>query len=417
MSTTSMDVLISDLHSLNAEEKSRLTRSGFKFVTDVLQQTTDEVARKLRLGKNDVEKIFDSISAEILPPVQTVLETRPLGSESFTTGDEGLDDLLGSGIKTGAVWEITGERVRNSASGKTQLALQLCLTVQLSPNLGGTGGSSCYIASGSAIATQRLEELMRKNPRVSSNSCSLDDIHACLVDNTKALAYYLRQEVPSLAERCAASGKPLKLLIIDSLGSLFQWAGKADTRQLVERAKALGEVASLLHHLVSSLHLAAVVINDVTAVFDGEGSVPGGNPAFDRQAAELIYKEQARWFNRPDDTFLDEKKDASLGLVWANQINVRIFLTRTGRMKEWADAVAGDEPPGGEEEQRSSKRRRVDEVHLDLSNPVSVPKSPTRTSILLRRIDVVFSGFSPAQSMDFVITRAGVQTLRPNGRR
>lgn len=71
---------------------------------------TDEVARKLRLGKIEVEKIFDSISAEILSPPETVAAMRSLGSESFTAGDEGLDDLLGSGIKTGAVWEITGER-------------------------------------------------------------------------------------------------------------------------------------------------------------------------------------------------------------------------------------------------------------------------------------------------------------------
>ncbi|KAG8928314.1 hypothetical protein FRC01_006129 [Tulasnella sp. 417] len=409
-STVLMDVPISDLHSLNAEEKSRLAMSGYKSVTDVLLQAADEVARKLRLGKNDVEKIFDSISAEILSPPQTVLETCSLGSESFTTGDKGLDDLLGSGIKTGAVWEISGE----GASGKTQLALQLCLTVQLSPQLGGIEGSSCYIASGSTIATQRLEELMREHPCSSSGSCSLDNIHACLVDTTKALTYYLREEVPSLAERCAVTGKPLKLLVIDSLGSLFQWAGKADTRQLVERAKALGEVASLLHHLVSRLHIAAVVINDVTAVFDGEGGGLVGNTGFDRH--ELIYKEQARWFNRPDDTFLDEKKDASLGLVWANQINVRIFLTRTGRMKEWVEAVAGSEPVGGEEEERSSKRRRVDEVQLDLSGQGSVLVSPARTSILVRRIDVVFSGFSPAQSMDFVITRAGVQTIRSNSR-
>ncbi|KAG8914749.1 hypothetical protein FRC00_011120 [Tulasnella sp. 408] len=406
-----LDFIISDLHSLTPEEKSKLAGSGFKFVADVLLQSTDEVARKLRLGKNEVEKMFDSISAEILSPPETVAAMRSLGSESFTAGDEGLDDLLGSGIKTGVVWEITGE----SASGKTQLALQLCLTVQLSPDLGGLGGSSCYIASGSAIATQRLEELMREHPRVSSDSCSLDNVHACLVDNTKALAYYLREEVPSLAEQCAASEKPLKLLVIDSLGSLFQWAGRADTRQLVDRAKALGEVASLLHHLVLSLHLAAVVINDVTAVFDGEGGVSGSNPAFDHH--ELIYKEQARWFNRPDDTFLDEKKDASLGLVWANQINARIFLTRTGRMKEWVEAVAEGEPVGGEEEERSSKRRRVDEVHPDLSGHGSALKSSPRTSILLRRIDVVFSGFSPAQSMDFVITRAGLQTIRSNNRR
>ncbi|KAG8953678.1 hypothetical protein FRC04_001882 [Tulasnella sp. 424] len=401
-----MDISISELRSLSPVEKNRLYGSNIKFVADVLLQTPEEISRKTRLSKEEVERIFDLISTEILSPPETVFETQSLGSESFTTGDDGLDNMLGGGIRTGSVWEISGE----GAAGKTQLALQLCLTVQLPVGKGGQEGSSCYIASGSAIATQRLEELLQEHPQLSADSCSFDHIHACLIDNTKALTYYLREEVPSLAERCAADGKPLKLLVIDSLGSLFQWAGKADTRQLVERAKVLGEVASLLHHLVSSLCLAAVVVNDVTAVFDGEGSVPNGSSSSDRH--ELIYKEQSRWFNRPDDTFLDEKKDASMGLVWANQINSRIFLTRTGRMKEWVDEpVTAAEPTGGEGEERSSKRRRVDEAHHNIDGNGSVSRPSTRASILLRRIDVVFSAFGPPRSMDFVITRAGIRTV------
>ncbi|KAF9653174.1 hypothetical protein BDM02DRAFT_3070359, partial [Thelephora ganbajun] len=54
----------------------------------------------------------------------------------LTTGDATLDHALGGGILTGMVWEFVGE----SASGKTQLAMQLSLLVQLPPELGGLSG-------------------------------------------------------------------------------------------------------------------------------------------------------------------------------------------------------------------------------------------------------------------------------------
>jgi RecA/RadA recombinase len=47
-----------------------------------------------------------------------------------------LDDALGGGILSGTVTEIYGE----AGAGKTHLALQLCLTVQLPLYLGGLDG-------------------------------------------------------------------------------------------------------------------------------------------------------------------------------------------------------------------------------------------------------------------------------------
>lgn len=50
-----------------------------------------------------------------------------------------LDRVIG-GIIPGAITEIVGE----SASGKTNLALQLCCAVQLPKHLGGLGGGKNY---------------------------------------------------------------------------------------------------------------------------------------------------------------------------------------------------------------------------------------------------------------------------------
>lgn len=184
--------------------------------------------------------------------------------------------------------------------------------------------------------------------------------------------------------------RPIKLIIIDSIASLFR-GGKTMTVNLVERSKYLSEISALLHGLAIKHGLAAVVVNEVSSVFETEGTNTVVDPS------ELIYKDQSRWFNRPDDTFWDDKQDAALGLVWANQVNVRLFLSRTGRKTFIpVDEVSGS----GEGEGRAAKRQRLDGS-----------KSLSTQEVLLRRIDVVFSSFGPAQSIDFALCSKGFQTI------
>lgn len=54
----------------------------------------------------------------------------------LTTGCKFLDEALKGGILSHGITEISGE----SASGKTQLCLQLCLNVQLPLSHGGLNG-------------------------------------------------------------------------------------------------------------------------------------------------------------------------------------------------------------------------------------------------------------------------------------
>jgi len=55
--------------------------------------------------------------------------------EMLTLGDEALDDATEGGIPLYGITEIVGE----AGVGKTQLGMQLALTVQLPVNMGGRG--------------------------------------------------------------------------------------------------------------------------------------------------------------------------------------------------------------------------------------------------------------------------------------
>ncbi len=75
----------------------------------MLIPSTEDIAKRTRLGVSEVERITQLISQEILEPPRSVFEERSLGSQKFTTGDADLDHLLGGGIRTGVIWEVAGE--------------------------------------------------------------------------------------------------------------------------------------------------------------------------------------------------------------------------------------------------------------------------------------------------------------------
>ncbi|KAG0229521.1 DNA repair protein xrcc3 [Actinomortierella wolfii] len=77
--------------------------------------------------------------------------------KSSNRRDPLLDETLGGGgIMTRSITEIVGE----SSAGKTQLCLQLCLTVQLPRHLGGLDGSVVWLSTEGKFAYTRLEAMI-----------------------------------------------------------------------------------------------------------------------------------------------------------------------------------------------------------------------------------------------------------------
>jgi len=82
----------------------------------------------------------------------------PRHARRLSTGCPRLDACLGGGIDTHGMTEIAGA----AGSGKTQLALQCMLQVQLPPSRGGLGGGAVFLHADSPsymAPMKRLEEL------------------------------------------------------------------------------------------------------------------------------------------------------------------------------------------------------------------------------------------------------------------
>ncbi|KAG6334936.1 hypothetical protein ID866_4153 [Astraeus odoratus] len=198
------------------------------------------------------------------------------------------------------------------------------------------------------------------------STCSLSDIQTVQTPTVEKLVYVLSTVLPRHIATPPAnpSSKPLKLVIIDALAELFHTSVKTTTQTLVERSRRIFHISMLLHWLASRHRIAILVLNEVTDVFACD------EPP---DCSAISYRDQARWFNRAGNIPEEGKKEAALGLAWANQVNARIFLTRTGR------------------------RRYLDNEHDE----------PT----VIRRLSVVFSSVSPPASCDYIVTSKGISVI------
>ncbi|GAI89456.1 unnamed protein product, partial [marine sediment metagenome] len=73
----------------------------------------------------------------------------------ITTSSQELDDLFGGGIETGCVVEFFGE----FRTGKTQIAHQLCVNVQLPEEDGGLNGNALYIDTEGTFRPERIIQM------------------------------------------------------------------------------------------------------------------------------------------------------------------------------------------------------------------------------------------------------------------
>jgi DNA repair protein RAD57 len=276
-----------------------------------------------------------------------------------------------------------------SASGKTQFALQVSLLAQLSRSNGGVLGSTCYITTNGNLPTTRLFGINQNHNLMRSQASVISHVHTRSVSSVPELQHVLKYGVPIMAENLSksASGLPLRLLVLDSLGALFRPDVKTTSKTLFERSQELGEMASVIHSLASTYHMAILVINEVNPVF--ERLIPSRQ--YDNgDAHRVLYAEQARWFSRADSLPNEDSIEAGLGLVWANQIGLRVLLTRTGRRRYLSEL--SDERNG---QVKHGKGNRLSSLEGD-------------EATLVRRFSVIFSNVTVPSFIDFIVSSSGI---------
>jgi DNA repair protein RAD57 len=310
----------------------------------------------------------------------------------------------------------------------------LALSAQMA-SLATRPGAVMILTSEREIATDRMIELaghmlMAHDPdrRVRSRQL-LDNILSNIVSDIMALDHTLSYKIPLIlrdrlgqgpspllgqtGEYEGGKGLPIRLLIVDSITALIRGADSnynSTSMGLTERSRHLCAVSDKLKAIALEFGLAVVVINQVSDVFtrapvvSSTPTAPGSSPSpmlsqFYTEGPEppTLYATQARWFSGQTDTL---QKEASLGIVWANAVNTRIMLSRTGRRRMIDPKDLS---------RRRRRRKEVDEVEGrgTVVEPIVDETQPT----LIRRAHVVFSPFAAPATIDYIISPTGIHSL------
>lgn len=239
----------------------------------------------------------------------------------------------------------------------------------------------------------------------------MDNVHNCSTTSVPALLSALKMALAQLFKQVESSKgrlKPIRVIVIDSLGSLFHSLDRTTTTTLVERSKILSEISYLIHGVASSKQAAVIVINQVSDVFHGDSYSSPAPPSDPDQAPELNYKDQSIWFSRaPPLAGVYPPREATMGLAWANQVNTRIMVSRTRRRLRPSEGVSIN---------TSNKRRKGPGDSSTDNGPIPQESryeaegdEEAVTGTLIRNLSIVFSTVCSPSTMDFVILKEGIR--------
>ncbi|XP_033351668.1 DNA repair protein XRCC3-like isoform X2 [Bombus vosnesenskii] len=175
----------------------------------------------------------------------------------LTTGCPKFDTLLQGGITTRGITQIYGA----ASTGKTQLALQLCLTVQLPTTEGGFAAGAVYICTECTFPSRRLQELIQKLEITKKYGINGDSVFVEHISTIEELEICLLHRIPILM-----SVQKIGLIIIDSIAAPYRVEDWKDESN--KRGKSLRTIGQQLHKLCKN-DICVVCINQVTAIMRG----------------------------------------------------------------------------------------------------------------------------------------------------
>lgn len=244
---------IYDLPGVGAATAEKLTDAGFKDLMSIAVSSPGELnevagmgeaaSRKIiNFARNHLDMGFES-GDQLLKKRERVVKIK--------TGSSALDALLGGGVEAGAITEFYGAY----GTGKTTLAHQLSVTVQLPKSDGGAEGIAVWIDSEGTIRPEFIKQIaeargMNSNKVLKNFKC----VRAFNSDHQMLLA----EKIEDLIKE----GLPVKLLIVDSLMAHFrsEFAGRG---MLADRQQKLNKHLHKLLKLAHTYGIAVYVTNQV----------------------------------------------------------------------------------------------------------------------------------------------------------
>lgn len=266
------EITIMDLPGVGAATAEKLKEGGYDTLLALAVASPGELVELAGFTEATARKVINASRNELKMGFESgedLLIKRGLITK-IQTGSNNLNTLLGGGVESGAITEFFGE----FGSGKSSLAHQIAVMVQLPKEKGGIEGMAVWLDSESTFRPERINSIAKAN--------GLDPLEA--LRNIKVARCFNSDHQVLLAEKVedliTKENLPIKLIIVDSLMSHFR-ADFAGRGQLADRQQKINKHMHTLLKLATTYNIAIYVTNQVMAkpdTFFGDPTAPiGGN--------------------------------------------------------------------------------------------------------------------------------------------
>ncbi|MDI6916458.1 MAG: DNA repair and recombination protein RadA [Thermoplasmatales archaeon] len=204
---------IEDLPGVGGTTAERLRELGYSDLMAIAVASPAELAEIEGISEGTAVKIITAARKEVdvggFETGDIVMERRKEVGK-VTTGAPVLNELMGGGFETQGITELFGE----FGSGKTQLAHQLAVSVQLPKDKGGLEGEAVMIDTENTFRPERIVQMAK--------ALGMDPDEA--LKKIRVGRAYNSHHQMLLAEKASEVAKehPVRLLVVDSLTAHFR---------------------------------------------------------------------------------------------------------------------------------------------------------------------------------------------------
>lgn len=277
---------IEDLPGIGPTSADKLHEAGFKTLESIAVASTGELIDAAGIGEGTAKKAIISARNSLKMGYESAdkIMKRREKITRLTTGSTELDNLIGGGLETQAITECYGK----FGSGKSQLAFQLAVNVQLPIDKGGLNGPCLFVDTESTFRPERIVQIAE----------GLDlDPQKVLKNIFVSKAYNAEQQMlTSEKANEIVEEKNIKLIIIDSLTSRFrsEYTGRGT---LADRQQKLNKHMHTLLRWAELYNIPIYVTNQVMsnpALLFGDPTTPIGGNIVGHASAFRIYLRKSK---------------------------------------------------------------------------------------------------------------------------
>ncbi len=264
------EVNLEDLPGVGPKVAEKLLQAGYDNMMAIAAASASELAAAAEIGEGTAQKIILAARDKLdmgFKTAEEIYEYR-LQIGKISTGSKNLDALLGGGVETQAITEAHGA----FGSGKTQLAHQLAVNVQLPKDEGGLEGKVVWIDTEGTFRPERIKQIAEA--RGMDGEQALKNIFVARAYNSDHQVLLVQKAADVIKK------EGVKLLIVDSITALFRsdYSGRGE---LAPRQQKLNRHLHDLQKTADVYNLAVYITNQVLSdpgmMFGDPTRAAGGN--------------------------------------------------------------------------------------------------------------------------------------------